>query len=165
MALAVAQFIMAFGHVYVAFALPGALYVGTVIIGLCYGAHWAIVPAAASELFGVRNFGALYNFLTMANPAGTLLFSSLIASTIYDREAERQAHQQNHLWQSAGSIFSGLFGEEEPPKCYGAVCFFLTLVIMAGVCFVGVALSMILVLRTKTVYAQLYGNSRTRVVS
>ncbi|KAJ6840106.1 putative protein NUCLEAR FUSION DEFECTIVE 4 [Iris pallida] len=37
------------------------------LVGLGYGTHWAIVPAAASELFGLKNFGALYNFLTVAN--------------------------------------------------------------------------------------------------
>lgn len=167
MALAVAQFIMAIGHVYVAFALPGALYVGTVIIGLCYGAHWAIVPAAASELFGVRNFGALYNFITMANPVGTLIFSSLIASTIYDREAERQARERNLEWtyKAASSILSGLLGSEEAPKCDGAICFFLTLMVMAGFCLLGVAISMVLVHRTRSVYAHLYGNSRARNIS
>ncbi|GMN57500.1 hypothetical protein TIFTF001_026607 [Ficus carica] len=164
-AMAVAQLIMAVGHVYVAFALPGALYVGTVLIGLGYGAHWAIVPAAASELFGLKNFGALYNFITMANPAGSLVFSGLIASTIYDREAEKQAHQPNSPWHYTGSIFSSMFGAEEPPKCEGSICFFLTLVIMSGFCVVAVALSMILVYRTKSVYAYLYGNSRTAAVS
>jgi hypothetical protein len=31
-------------------------------------------------LFGVKNFGALYNFLTDANPAGSLVFSGVIAA-------------------------------------------------------------------------------------
>lgn len=163
--MAVAQLVMAFGHVYVAFALPGALYVGTVLIGLGYGAHWAIVPAAASELFGLKNFGALYNFITMANPAGSLVFSSLIASSIYDREAEKQAHQHNSQWHYRGSIFSAMFSAEEPPKCEGAICFFLTLVIMSGFCLVAVALSLILVYRTKSVYAYLYGKSSTSTIS
>jgi MFS family permease len=68
-------------------AWPGTMYVGTLLVGVGYGAHWAIVPAAASELFGVKNFGALYNFLTVANPAGSLVFSGVIASGIYDAEA------------------------------------------------------------------------------
>ncbi|KAL5581385.1 hypothetical protein UlMin_013827 [Ulmus minor] len=162
-AMAVAQLIMAVGHIYVAFALPGALYVGTILIGLGYGAHWAIVPAAASELFGLKNFGALYNFITMANPAGTLLFSSLIASTIYDREAEKQAHQHLQGQHFGGSIFSGLLGAEEPLKCEGSVCYFLTLVIMSGFCVVAFGLSMLLVHRTRSVYANLYGKSRNGV--
>lgn len=158
-AMAVAQFIMAIGHIFFAMGWPGAMYIGTLLIGLGYGAHWAIVPAAASELFGLKKFGALYNFLTLANPAGSLVFSGLIASSIYDREAEKQAHQHYSQQQNWGSIFSGMFGVDEPLKCEGAVCFFLTSVIMSGFCIIAVVLSMILVYRTKIVYAHLYGKS------
>lgn len=161
-AMAVAQFVMAFGHIFLAMGWPGAMYVSTVVIGLGYGAHWAIVPAAASELFGLKNFGALYNFLTMANPAGGLVFSSLIASHIYDHEAEKQAHQPpNHWQQNFGPIFSSLLGPDDPLKCEGAICFFLTLVIMCVFCIIAVVLSMILVYRTKIVYKNLYGKSST----
>ncbi|XP_030484192.2 protein NUCLEAR FUSION DEFECTIVE 4 [Cannabis sativa] len=163
--MAMAQFAMAFGHLYVAFALPGALYVGTIVIGAGYGFHWAIVPATASELFGLKSFGALYNFLTMANPAGCLIFSSLIAGPLYDREAEKQAHGRNLQQQFIGSIFSGVLGPNDPPACEGSVCFFTTLVILSGFCILGVALSMILVYRTKAVYTHLYGNSRSAPVS
>lgn len=48
-AMAVAQFIMAIGHIFFAMGWPGEMYIGTLLIGLGYGAHWAIVPAAASE--------------------------------------------------------------------------------------------------------------------
>ncbi|XP_050233995.1 protein NUCLEAR FUSION DEFECTIVE 4-like [Mercurialis annua] len=158
-AMALAQFIMAIGHVFFAFGWPGAMYIGTLLIGLGYGAHWAIVPAAASELFGLKKFGALYNFLTLANPAGSLVFSGLIASSIYDREAERQAHAHN--MRTAGSLVSGLVGLDEPYKCVGSVCYFLTSMIMSGFCIIAVMLSLFLVHRTKVVYAHLYGKTRT----
>ncbi|XP_037491331.1 protein NUCLEAR FUSION DEFECTIVE 4 isoform X2 [Jatropha curcas] len=157
-AMAVAQFIMAIGHIFFAFGWPGAMYIGTLLIGLGYGAHWAIVPAAASELFGLKKFGALYNFLTLANPAGSLVFSGLIASHIYDQEAERQAHERHHPILNAGSLISGLV-LDEPLKCEGAICYFLTSMIMSGFCIIAVILSMILVHRTKIVYANLYGKS------
>ncbi|CAJ1787994.1 unnamed protein product [Sphenostylis stenocarpa] len=151
-ALAVFQLIMTLGHLFIGMGWPGAMYVGTLLVGLGYGAHWAIVPATASELFGLRNFGALYNFITLANPAGTLVFSSLIASTIYDSEAEKQ-HPQ-----SMGS-FLGLQVATESLKCEGSICFFLTSMIMAGLCVLGAALCMVLVLRTRIVYANLYGKT------
>nr|TKR97098.1 hypothetical protein D5086_0000216450 [Populus alba] len=138
-----------------------AMYIGTLLIGLGYGAHWAIVPAAASELFGLKKLGALYNFLTLANPAGSLVFSSLIASSIYDREAERQAHGNNYHIHNGGPFFSGMLGLNEPSKCEGSICYFLTSMIMSGFCVVAVVLSMILVHRTKIVYANLYGKSRS----
>ncbi|KAL6994484.1 hypothetical protein U1Q18_012588 [Sarracenia purpurea var. burkii] len=162
-ALAVAQVVMAFGHFSLGMGWPGAMYIGTLLIGLGYGAHWAIVPAAVSELFGLRKFGSLYNFFTLANPAGSLVFSGVIASSIYDSEAEKQAHQypdHHHKWD-LGSIFLGSGGHDEPLKCEGAICFFVTSMVMSGFCIIAVVLSMVLVHRTKVVYANLYGKSRT----
>ncbi|XLS98703.1 hypothetical protein HN51_041438, partial [Arachis hypogaea] len=140
-ALAVFQLIMTFGHVFITMGWPGSMYVSTLLIILGYGAHWAIVPATASELFGLRNFGSLYNFITLSNPMGTLVFSSIIASKIYDYEAEKQAR--------------GLHASD-PLECNGSICFFLTSIIMAGLCIVGALLCMVLVFRTKIVYANLY---------
>ncbi|XP_010927760.2 protein NUCLEAR FUSION DEFECTIVE 4 [Elaeis guineensis] len=159
--LAVTQVLMAVGHFLFAMGWPGTMYIGTLLIGFGYGSHWSIVPAAASELFGLKSFGALYNFLTMANPAGSLVFSGIIASGIYDYEAEKQAHMHH----SARSLFGRmLFGaqlhDEEPLKCEGAVCFFLSSLIMSGFCIIAVILSMILVYRTKRVYANLYEKPR-----
>ncbi|XP_043726376.1 protein NUCLEAR FUSION DEFECTIVE 4-like isoform X3 [Telopea speciosissima] len=161
-AMAIAQGFMAVGHFFFAMGWPGVMYVGTLLIGLGYGAHWAIVPAAASELFGLKNFAALYNFLTLANPAGSLVFSGLIASSIYDYEAEKQAHMpppQNSygLLHKMLDITLG----EKALKCNGTICFFLTSLIMSGLCIIAVVLSLILVYRTKIVYANLYGKSHT----
>lgn len=159
-AVAVAQVLMAMGHFVFAMGWPGVMYIGTLLIGVGYGAHWAIVPAAASELFGVKNFGALYNFLTAANPAGSLVFSGVIASGIYDYEAEKQAHNHQNL-SLVGRLLSGTrLHAEEVLKCEGSICFFLSSLIMSGFCIIAVILSMILVYRTKVVYANLYDKSR-----
>lgn len=158
--MAVAQLLMAVGHIFLGMGWPGAMYIGTLLIGLGYGAHWAIVPAAASELFGLKKFGALYNFLTLANPAGSLVFSGLLASYIYDHEAEKQ-HQPHHHLPISRSILTSILHDDEPLKCEGAICFFLTSMIMSGLCIIAVILSMILVYRTKVVYSNLYGKSHT----
>lgn len=156
--MAVAQIILAVGHFFIGMGWPGAMYVGTLLIGLGYGAHWSVGPATASELFGLKSFGALYNFLTLANPGGSLLFSGLIASSIYDREAEKQ-EQQRH--PQLGSLLNGMLNLEEPPKCEGAICFFLTSMIMSGLCIIAIFLTLTLVYRTRPVYTSLYGKSRT----
>lgn len=153
-ALAFAQILMAAGHFLFAMAWPGTIYVATFLVGLGYGAHWAIVPAAVSELFGVKHFGAMYNFLTVANPTGSLIFSGVIASNLYDYEAEKQAHHQSSL--SGRSLFDMSFLAEGPLKCEGAVCFFVSSLIMSAFCIVGAGLSLIVVHRTKRVYANLY---------
>lgn len=163
-ALAVFQLVMVAGHVFIAMGWPGAMYVSTLLVGLGYGAHWAIVPAAASELFGLKNFGALYNFLTLANPSGTLVFSSLIASRIYDYEAEKQAQQRYPYQQNVvgSSLLSHVvINDAEALKCEGSICFFLTCIIMAAFCILAAILSMILVIRTKVVYNNLYGKQST----
>lgn len=155
--MAAAQVLMAIGHFFFANGWPGTMYVGTLLVGLGYGAHWAIVPAAASELFGLKNFGALYNFLTMANPAGSLIFSGVIASGIYDYEAEQQRKHVNHQ-SILASLLNGITsGADQPLKCEGTMCFFLSSLIMSGLCIIAAILSMILVYRTKIVYSNLYG--------
>ncbi|KAI3831906.1 hypothetical protein MKX03_022278 [Papaver bracteatum] len=162
---ALAQVLMAIGHFFFAMGWPGAMHIGSLLIGLGYGAHSAIVPASASELFGLKKFGALYNFLTLAYPSGSLIFSGLIASSIYDSEAKKQAEMRGQLVHTSRGVFRRIsdviLAADEPLKCEGSICFFLTSMIMSGFCIFAVVLSMILVHRTKVVYASLYGKSRT----
>lgn len=147
--MAVVQVIMAIGLFYYAMAWPGAIYVVTVLVGMGYGAHWAIVPAAVSELFGLKSFGALYNFLTLACPAGSLIFSGVIASGIYDYEAELQASLR--LLSS-----NPVLRDDDSSSCTGTICYSITCGILSGLCLVAVVLSMVVVHRTKSVYSQLY---------
>ncbi|CAK9170272.1 unnamed protein product [Ilex paraguariensis] len=155
-AMAVVQVIMAIGLFFYAMGWPGEIYVVSVLIGLGYGAHWAIVPAAVSELFGLKSFGALYNFLTMASPAGSLIFSGVIASGIYDYEAKLQNSLRE---QNMGPLFKIPLGDEEALTCYGTICYSITAAILSGLCIIAVVLSLIVVHRTKRVYTQLYGKS------
>ncbi|XVE54482.1 hypothetical protein DITRI_Ditri03aG0085200 [Diplodiscus trichospermus] len=157
-AMAVVQVIMAFGLLYYALGGPAQIYVTTVLTGLGYGAHWAIVPASASELFGLKSFGALYNFISLASPTGSLIFSEAIASGIYDYYAEKQAS----LGQSiSGSMITIPLGDDDSLTCEGSICYSITCALMSGVCIVAMVLSLIVVYRTRSVYAQLYGKSRT----
>lgn len=148
--MAAVQVVMAFVLFFYSMGWPGAIYVLSVMIGLCYGAHWAIVPAAISELFGLKSFGALYNFLTLASPAGSLVFSGVIASGIYDYEAK----QQQELRRA-----SNLLADDDALTCTGTVCYSLTCGIMSGLCIIAFVLSLIVVHRTKRVYAQLYNKA------
>lgn len=153
---------MAAGHFFFAMAWPGTMYIATFLVGLGYGAHWAIVPAAVSELFGVKHFGAMYNFLTVANPTGSMIFSGLIASNFYDYEAERQAHRHQSSALSSPQFLQGmgLHADDGPLKCEGAVCFFVSSLIMSAFCIVGAGLSLVIVYRTKRVYSHLYRSVR-----
>lgn len=140
-AMAVVQFIMALGLAYYAIGAPGEIYVVTVLVGLGYGAHWAIVPASVSELFGLKSFGALYNFLTNSSPIGSLVFSGVIASGIYDYYADKQ----------------GSSSDDGDVSCEGSICYSITCGILSGLCLVAMVLSLVVVHRTRRVYRQLYG--------
>ena len=154
-ATAIVQIIMAFGFFYYAIGWPGKIYVVTVVIGLCYGANLSIFLASVSELFGLRSFGALYNFITLANPAGSLIFSQLIASSIYDYYAEKQAALRPKYLISM--LEKPLHNNEL--TCWGSICYSLTCGILSGVCIIATVLSLIVVYRTRRVYSQLYGES------
>ncbi|CAL5027854.1 unnamed protein product [Urochloa decumbens] len=161
-ALTFAQIVMAAGHFLFAMAWPGTMYIASLLVGLAYGAHWAIVPAAVSELFGVKHFGAMYNFLILANPTGSFIFSGLIVSNIYDYEAEKQAHQhQMSALLSPQLLRTMSFLADGPLKCEGPSCFFVSSLIMSVFCVIGAGLSLLVVHRTKRVYARLYSSVRT----
>ncbi|KAL5198059.1 hypothetical protein ABZP36_001571 [Zizania latifolia] len=114
-------------------AWPGTMYLGTFLVGLGYGAHWAIVPAAVFKIFGVKHFGAMYNFLTVTNPTGSLIFSGVIASNLYDYEAEKQAHHQSS-WSGRSLQNLSLLQllADGPLECEGTVCFFVSSLIMSA---------------------------------
>ncbi|CAK9194291.1 unnamed protein product [Sphagnum jensenii] len=164
--LGVAQVFMIFSHLLFASAWPGSLYAGSVLLGLCYGVHFSIMVPTASELFGLRHFGMIYNFLNIGNPLGSLLFSGLIAGYLYDQEASKGAAVGSG-WRILGSGSShwlsgtavGSHTEHGAPVCVGAHCFRLTFIIMACVCAVGVVLTSVLTYRIRSVYLSLYGKS------
>ncbi|CAK9859336.1 unnamed protein product [Sphagnum jensenii] len=156
--MAAAQAGMALGHVLLAIACPGSLYIGSLLVGLGYGSHWSVIPATASELFGLKNFGILYNVLCVANPVGSLVFSGLIAGTLYDREAQKQ----RGLNTLANSVANHQLAAkvDDASLCEGAICFQETLFIMTGACLLGIVLNLVLVARTRPVYITLYGKQR-----
>lgn len=144
--LGLAQIVLIFVHLMFASALPGTLYVGSVLLGLCYGVHFSIMVPTASELFGLKHFGMIYNFLTIASPLGSFLFSGLIAGYLYDREAAKDSPGLD------GSLLT-------KEVCTGAHCFRETFYVMAGVAAFGVLLTTVLTLRIRSVYTALYRKS------
>ncbi|XP_042509207.1 protein NUCLEAR FUSION DEFECTIVE 4-like [Macadamia integrifolia] len=55
---AVSQILMAVGYVVMAIGLPGSLYIGSSVVGLCYGIRVAITVPIASNLFGLKYYVA-----------------------------------------------------------------------------------------------------------
>ncbi|KAF5187794.1 Nuclear fusion defective [Thalictrum thalictroides] len=139
---AASQILMAVGYVVMAIALPGSLYIGAIIVGICYGVRLAVTVPTASELFGLKYYGLIYNVLILNLPLGSFLFSGLLAGFLYDAEATTTAGGGN--------------------TCIGAHCYRLVFAIMAIACVVGFGLDVFLVLRTKSLYSKIHANKKSR---
>ncbi|KAJ7523083.1 hypothetical protein O6H91_18G036800 [Diphasiastrum complanatum] len=145
------------GHLLFAFAVPGALNVGSIIIGFCYGFQAPILFIIVSEIFGLTFFGTLYNLATMSLPLGTELMSVLVGGKLYDREAQKQHRQQHMLATAAGHIAPSPSpaahpGQSKALVCVGKQCYQNAFLIMAGVSAFGCILGIILTIRTRAFY-------------
>ncbi|KVH99061.1 Major facilitator superfamily domain, general substrate transporter [Cynara cardunculus var. scolymus] len=137
----VTQIIMVLTYLLYASALDGTLYAATALLGTCYGVQIAIMISTSSELFGLKNFGIIFNFMQLGNPLGALLFSGMLAGYIYDTEEAKQGTS----------------------SCMGPACFRFTFLVLACVCGVGTILSLILTLRIRPVYQMLYAGGSFRL--
>ncbi|KAK4562287.1 hypothetical protein RGQ29_004955 [Quercus rubra] len=139
---AAAQILMVFGFVILALALPGSLYIGSILVGICYGIRIAISVPTASELFGLKYYGLIYNILILNLPLGSFLFSGLLAGILYDMEATPTAGGGN--------------------TCVGAHCYRTTFVVMAVACIIGFGLDILLSIRTKAIYTKIYASKKSK---
>ncbi|XP_038973942.1 protein NUCLEAR FUSION DEFECTIVE 4-like [Phoenix dactylifera] len=139
---AASQVLMAAGYVVMALALPGFLYIGSIVVGICYGVRIAITVPTASELFGLKYYGLIYNMLILNLPLGSFLFSGLLAGLLYDSQATNTAGGGN--------------------MCVGAHCYRLVFLIMAFACLIGFGLDVLLAFRTRKVYLEIHDGKKSR---
>ncbi|XP_019165439.1 PREDICTED: protein NUCLEAR FUSION DEFECTIVE 4-like [Ipomoea nil] len=133
---AASQILMAVGYFLMAMAMPGSLYVGSIAVGFCYGIRLAVTVPTASELFGLKHYGLIYNILILNLPLGSFLFSGLLAGFLYDSQAMKTAGGGN--------------------TCIGAHCYRLVFIVMAVACFVGFGLDVLLSVRTRNLYSKIH---------
>lgn len=133
---------MAVGYVLMAIAMPGSLYIGSIVVGICYGVRLAITVPTASEMFGLKYYGLIYNIIILNLPLGSFLFSGLLAGYLYDAEATPTPGGGN--------------------TCIGAHCYRLVFLVMAIVCVVGFVLDVWLAFRTKALYTRIYTNRKSK---
>uniref|UniRef100_A0A6N2M460 Nodulin-like domain-containing protein n=1 Tax=Salix viminalis TaxID=40686 RepID=A0A6N2M460_SALVM len=139
---AASQILMAAGYILMAVALPGSLYIGSIVVGVCYGVRVAVSVPTASELFGLKYFGLIYNILILNLPLGSFLFSGLLAGFLYDAEATPTPGGGN--------------------TCVGAHCYRNVFIIMAIACVIGFGLDVLLGIRTKKIYTKIYMSRRSK---
>ncbi|KAM0872298.1 hypothetical protein ACQ4PT_038825 [Festuca glaucescens] len=121
--------VMSAGHAIISSALPASLYIGSVLVGLCYGSQWALMPSITSEIFGLNHFGTIFNTVAVASPIGSYILSVRVVGYIYDKESPQ------------GEL-----------ACTGKHCFTLSFVIMACVCVFGSVVASVLFIRTRKFY-------------
>ncbi|KAM0942382.1 putative MFS transporter superfamily [Dioscorea sansibarensis] len=141
---AASQILMAVGYIVMAIALPGSLYIGSIVVGLCYGVRLSITVPMASELFGLKYYGLIYNVIILNLPLGSFLFSGLLAGYLYDAQAIKTASGAN--------------------TCVGAHCYRLVFVVMAIACVVGLSLDLVLAFRTKKLYRRIHSNKSKKAL-
>ncbi|KAI3761331.1 hypothetical protein L1987_51743 [Smallanthus sonchifolius] len=124
------QLAMAAGYLII--GLSGNLYIGLVIVGVCFGSQWSLISTITSEIFGVKHMGTIFNTISAANPIGSYILSVQVIGSIYDREAEARG----------GS-------------CNGLHCIMLSFFIFAAVCVFSVLVSLVLFVRTRGFYASI----------
>uniref|UniRef100_A0A1J3H717 Putative transporter mch1 n=1 Tax=Noccaea caerulescens TaxID=107243 RepID=A0A1J3H717_NOCCA len=139
---AASQILMAVGYILMALAVPNSLYIGSMVVGVCYGVRLAITVPTASELFGLKYYGLIYNILVLNLPLGSFLFSGLLAGFLYDAEATPTPGGGN--------------------TCVGAHCYRLIFIVMALASVIGVGLDILLAYRTKEIYAKIYASKKSK---
>jgi len=159
--MAASQLFMIVGYIFMAIGMSGSLYLGSVVVGVCYGVRLSISVPTASELFGLKYYGMIYNFLILNLPIGSFLFSGLLAGILYDIEAAK-GHKINA--SPLHGLFSGTYlsGPENGNNCVGAHCYRLVFLVMAGVCLLGFGLDVLLSFRTRNLYSNIHRSKKAR---
>lgn len=123
--------IMILGHVIIASGFPGNFYLGPVLVGICYGTNWSLMPTITYEIFGVKHMGTIFNTIAAASPLGSYILSVRVVGYIYDKEANK-----------------------EDNSCFGIHCFMSSFLILAGVAFLAFLVGLALYFRTQKFYTQ-----------
>lgn len=122
------------------------LYVGSALVGLAYGAFWSLFPCIISEVFGFKQFAAIYKTIVATGPIGAYLLSAKLVGYLYDREV-LYYHKKfpDMVWN-----------DDDENTCYGQRCFGFSLLLLALVCLSGATVCLlVLTMRTRRLYQRL----------
>ncbi|XP_024396427.1 protein NUCLEAR FUSION DEFECTIVE 4 isoform X1 [Physcomitrium patens] len=144
LSLLAAHFTMMFGCLLLATGSVPILALGSACVGLAYGAFWSLIPCIVSEVFGLRQFPTIYKAIVSIVPFGAYLLSAQVVGFLYDREVlNYHSHFPNRQWST-----------KDINTCYGRRCFGYSLVFLASISVMGVAVASVLAWCTKNVYVR-----------
>jgi len=82
--------IMAIGQTIFALLPLKWLSVASILVGSTYGTSWTMSPTLLADLCGLEYFGQLYGFMGFSPILGSLVFSNIISTVVYEMHADDQ---------------------------------------------------------------------------
>ncbi|KMZ70591.1 Nodulin-like / Major Facilitator Superfamily protein [Zostera marina] len=134
----ISQILMFLGYISMVFAVPGSLYIGSIIVGFCSGIRLTVTVPTVSELFGLKYFGLMYNIFILNLHLGSFLFSDLLVGYLDTQTAD------------GGNT------------CVGIHCYRLLFIIMAVTSLVVIVLDILLTIRTMPLYKKICADTYSR---
>eukprot|EP00756_Hemistasia_phaeocysticola_P064882 Hpha_TRINITY_DN812_c0_g1::TRINITY_DN812_c0_g1_i1::g.195039::m.195039 len=135
LAFSVTLFLHAGAHLILAIPGKAVMYPGFCLAGFSYGGMQAVFPPVVSELHGVRYFASNYMSMFFSPSIGSLIFSTLIATAVFEKHQERDDDADSSTYRDY--------------VCVGEDCFFITHVIIAVSCVVAFFICLYLAHRVK----------------
>lgn len=117
----------------IAFASVTVLYPLSLLAGIAFGAHWTLMPALVSEIFGLDSFASIYTMMQLSPAIGGYAFGAGLVWSLYRAALHRH-------------------GLPDTGICIGHDCFKASFLIMSAIAGLAACLGMWLVYRTLKIY-------------
>lgn len=75
------------GHIIMSTGTMYTLFTGAMLVSLCYGGYFSLIPALIIEYFGLGNFASISASIVMSTCVSSFCFSMHLAGYLYDLEA------------------------------------------------------------------------------
>ena len=112
---------------------PIGLFCGVPLVSASFGAQNTLLVSVFHERFGHKNFGALVGTAGLCLLPASLLFSTLLASSLYDSAARAQLAAAAAHATPASAASAAAAAQQVGLYCFGPSCFRTFFFIMAAV--------------------------------
>ena len=119
-------------HYGFSFSTVPAMHFWITVLGLVYGALYAMIPSFISERFGPKYFSINFNVACLAPSLGSYLLATLLASSVYKANSREGSN-----------------------SCFGRGCFQATHLICTGLCVFSFIVGLFLMHRSSRMYTRI----------